>query len=296
MDNYHISVLLQEAIEGLSIQLGRKYIDATLGGGGHTEEILKRGGIVLGIDQDNEAIEYNKQKYKIQIINNTLQLVQGNFNKLEEIAKTYGFTKVHGILFDLGVSSHQFDKKERGFSFQQDAPLDMRMDLNLKVRAQDLINGLSKGELIDLFEKFGEEHFAKRIAQKIIDEREKSPIFSTTQLAKIIVSCYPKGMHKVHPATKVFQALRIAVNDELGSLREALPQSVALLEQRGRVAVISFHSLEDRIVKQVFLDLEAKGLGEIITKKPLIPSKEETQKNKRSRSSKLRIFEKKIIV
>lgn len=291
MSDYHISVLLQETIDALQVKSGKKYIDATLGSGGHTEEIIKKGGVVLGIDQDQDAIAYTKEKFASSN-ESTVQVVQGNFNNIEEIAKQHGFSTVSGILLDLGVSSHQFDDATRGFSFQGDNPLDMRMDKHLSVTAKDLVNGLTKGELIELFEKYGEEYFAKRIAEKITMQRLESPIETTGELARLIASCYPKGMHKIHPATKVFQALRIAVNDELGSLKQALPQSVALLEKGGRLVIISFHSLEDRIVKELFEKFEEQGQGKVITKKPIVPSEGEIAKNRKSRSSKLRIFEK----
>lgn len=292
MSNYHTSVLLQEAVDGLQIQSGGKYIDATMGAGGHTEKIIEKGGIVLGIDQDIEAIQYVTENFQLAISNSQLRIAQGNFAKLEEIAKENDFASVAGILFDLGVSSHQLNTAGRGFSFLQEAPLDMRMDAGLTVKAKDLVNGLNKGELIQLFTKYGEEPFAKRIAEKIVTERMKSPLETTTQLAALVASVYPKGLHKVHPATKVFQALRIAVNDELVSLEEVLPQAIQLLQKGGRIAVISFHSLEDRIVKHTFAVWEEKGLGKIITKKPIEPTEEEKEENRRSRSSKLRIFEK----
>lgn len=296
MSSYHKSVLLQETIDGLQIQKSKKYIDATLGGAGHALEIVKGGGIVLGIDQDEDALAFVtneiQREYKEIEINRDIFLKQGNFNNLGQIAREKGFDPVAGILFDLGVSSHQFDTKERGFSFQGNAPLDMRMDKSLSVTAADLINGLTKGELMQLFERYGDEYLSKKIAQKIVEKRLEGPIQRTLDLATLITGVYPRGMHKIHPATKVFQALRIAVNDEIESLKNALPQSVALLETKGRLAVISFHSLEDRIVKQTFLDFEAQGLGKIITKKPIMPSEKEIEENRRARSSKLRIFEK----
>lgn len=295
MSDYHISVLLQEVVDGLQVEPGRKYVDATMGAAGHSMAILEKGGIVLGIDQDEDAILYVQElKSKNQALSEKLKTVKGNFARIEELAKENGFEQVDGILFDLGVSSHQLDTGERGFSFLSEAPLDMRMDTTLAVTARDLVNGLNKGELIELFTKYGEEPFAKRIAQEIVVTREKQPIETTIDLAHLVARAYPKSIQhgKVHPGTKVFQALRIAVNDELRSLETALSQSMVLLRQHGRIAVISFHSLEDRIVKQTFLRWEEEGLGKIITKKPIEPSVEETQKNRRSRSSKLRIFEK----
>lgn len=289
MSDYHKSVLLQEILEGLTVQPGERYIDCTLGGGGHTKAILEKGGIVLGIDRDSDAISYVRE----HVSDTNLFVTQGNFADLTQIAQTFKFDHVAGILLDLGISSHQVDIGERGFSFHQDAPLDMRMDTALAVSAKDLINGLHKGELIELFTKYGEEYLAKRIADEIVTARSKKPIETTLELAHIVTRCYPKGDHKTHPATKVFQALRIAVNDELYALESVLPQAVALLKPHGRLAVISFHSLEDRIIKRTFGEFEQKGLGTILTKKPIEPTRAEQEENRRSRSSKLRIFEKK---
>lgn len=294
MSDYHVSVLLQEVVDGLQVRVGEKYIDATMGAAGHSFAIAEKGGFVLGIDQDTDAIEFvqGELRNKNGDVQARVKIAQGNFAKIEEIARAEEFVHVSGILFDLGVSSHQLDSADRGFSFLQEAPLDMRMDTSLAVTAKDLVNGLNKGELIALFTKYGEEPFAKRIAQRIVEEREVSPIATTTQLAQLVARVYPKGNHKVHPATKVFQALRIAVNDELRSLEDALPQALALLKKQGRIVVISFHSLEDRIVKYTFAGWEKEGLGNVLTDKPIEPTKEEMDVNRRSRSSKLRIFEK----
>lgn len=289
MSEYHISVLLQEIVDGLQVQAGSKYIDATLGAGGHTKAILDKGGIVLGIDQDTDAIAYVQKTQRDQ---KTLHIIQGNFGHIDEIARKNGFEKVSGILFDLGVSSHQLDSANRGFSFLHQADLDMRMDTSLRVTAKDLISGMTQGELTALFSEYGEEPFAKKIASRVVESRKVKQIATTTELANLVASVYPRGNHKVHPATKVFQALRIAVNDELGQLKEALPKALDLLGRNGRIAIISFHSLEDRVVKQTFLDWEKKSLGKILTKKPIIPSEKEREENRKSRSSKLRIFEK----
>src|SRR5258706_10650780 len=243
MSDYHESVLLQEAIGELKVKPGGEYIDATLGGGGHTLEILNRGGIVLGIDVDEDAIEHVRNELRIRndelSIGKRLKLIRGNFAKIEEIAKENGFSRVDGILLDLGVSSHQLDKGDRGFSFQSDAPLDMRMDTSLGVKAQDLINGLTKGELYDLLNKYGEEEFTRPIVRNIISAREVKPIETTRELAQVIFRAYPIKYKKIHPATKTFQALRIAVNDELNSLKTALPQAIDLLESKGRLVVIT---------------------------------------------------------
>ena len=288
MSDYHKSVLLNKTLEFLNIAPSKKYIDATLGGGGHTRGILERGGIVLGIDVDRDAIGY------VSDSNLKLRLVRGNFRNIDTIALENGFDTVSGILFDLGVSSHQLDTKERGFSFLKDSQLDMRMDKTLRVGAKDLINGLNRAERVDLIYRFGEEHFAKRIADKIVEERAKKTIETTQELACVVERVYPKGGNAAgrHPATKLFQALRIIVNDELNSLEEALPKAVELLQEGGRLLVISFHSLEDRIVKNRFKEFENKGWGCVLTKKPVTPSNEESEANPRSRSAKLRVFEK----
>lgn len=288
MNDYHSSVLLKETIDALSIRKGAMYIDATLGGGGHTEVIREKGGRVLGIDQDEEAIAHASQKFATD---KDVVIARGNFRDIQRIAQEHAWTEVAGILFDVGVSSHQLDTGDRGFSFVHEGPLDMRMDTSLGVKAVDLLHGLSKKELALLFERFGEEPFAHKIAQRIVETRRQAPIATTTALADIIVRTV--GWHtEGHPATRVFQALRIAVNDELHSLEEGLQQAYEILEENGRIAVISFHSLEDRIAKEQFRGFEAEGKGAQLTKKPVVPSQEEMEKNPRSRSAKLRVFEK----
>lgn len=289
MSNYHTSVLLQEAISFLDIKKGNSYIDATLGGGGHTEEILKNGGKVLGIDVDEDAINYVKDRF-----NNSPQLVldKGNFKDIDNLARINGFDKASGILFDLGISSYQVDTAERGFSFQKMGSLDMRMDKDLGVKASDLINILPKGELYELFNKFGEERYARALATAIVSARKIKPITTTYELTEIVESVVPMYNTKIHRATKTFQALRMAVNSELSNIEEALPKAINLLDKKGHLVVISFHSLEDRIVKHAFKDFEKKGIGKIITKKPIEPTEEEIEKNNRSRSAKLRVIEK----
>ncbi len=307
MNDFHVPALLQEAIEFLAVKKDELYIDATLGGGGHTTSILEKGGKVLGLDADQEAIEYVQNKFKIQNlkfkIGEDVRLVHGNFRNIDEIAKQNEFTHVAGVLFDLGVSSHQLDTEERGFSFQSEGPLDMRMDRSLAVRAADLLNALSQKELYELFSKLGEERYAFTISKNIIRSRGIRPIQTTRDLVSIIDSAVNKGKGRspvrqaqgknIHSATRVFQALRIAVNDELRSLQEALPKALELLKPGGRLVVISFHSLEDRIVKNAFKEFEQKGKGMILTEKPIGPSAAELEKNIRVRSAKLRAFEKK---
>lgn len=293
-DSYHISVLLKEAVDSLSVEPGKLYIDGTLGGGGHTAEILERGGKVLGIDFDEDALAYNKLRIENGEVRNgkNVTLAKGNFRDIDAIAKENGIEKVAGIVLDIGVSSHHFDDVGRGFSFQHEAPLDMRMDQDLEVNAADLLNVLSKNELAELFLKLGEEWKAKPIAEAIVKARQVSSIKTTTDLVEVVKRVIPGGKPGINPATKVFQALRIAVNDELNNLRDVLPKAVDLLEPNGRLAVISFHSLEDRIVKNAFKQFAQEGKGTIVTKKPLVPSEEEIGRNKRARSAKLRVFEK----
>lgn len=299
MKSFHVSVLLQEVIEALSIEPGKLYIDATLGGGGHTFEILKKGGKVLGIDWDDEALEYVTKRVKGSKfqIDKDITLAKGNFKDIVQIAKENGFENAAGIVFDLGVSSHQIEKPERGFSFQREGPLDMRMSKDLVVMAKDLINGLNKGELYELFLKLGEEHAARAISSSIISARGIKPIETTAELAEIVQQAYGlkgevKPFMKARANQKVFQALRIAVNDELNNLRDALPSALEILGPKGRIAAVSFHSLEDRIVKWKFVQFQTEGLGTILTKHPVVPAQEEIEANRRSISAKLRVFEK----
>ena len=292
MNKYHTSVLLQETIEQLQIKSGKRYIDGTIGGGGHTRAILEKGGLVLGIDVDSDALSNIEKNFQFPISNFQLKLVKGNFRDIDRIAKEQGFDNVSGIVLDLGISSHHVDAAERGFSFMKNGPLDMRMDKSLAVTAGDLVNGLTKSELYELFTKFGEERFARRIAAHLVEARRVKKIETTDELAQIIKKALPFSKKGIHPATKAFQALRIAVNDELNSLAETLPKAIALLGSGGRLAIITFHSLEDRIVKNEFIRSEEKGRGMIIIKKPIVPTEEEIERNSRSRSSKLRVFEK----
>ena len=296
-DIYHIPALLNETVKALDIKPKHKYIDATLGGGGHSVEIVKKGGILLGIDQDPEAVSYASERLKnAQACPDLLppKLVQSNFAEIDKVAKEFGFEKVAGILFDLGVSSHQLETSNRGFSFNQEGPLDMRMNPNLSVTAKDLVNGLNEGELAELFWKLGEEKFSRRFAKAICQARLNKPIETCNDLSQIILQeVSPRGRFaRIHPATRVFQALRIAVNDELNSLKIALPKAVELLESQGRIVVLSFHSLEDSIVKRFFIDQMGKGILKIISKSPITPTKEEIRLNPRARSAKLRAAEK----
>ncbi|OGD85823.1 16S rRNA (cytosine(1402)-N(4))-methyltransferase [Candidatus Curtissbacteria bacterium RIFCSPLOWO2_01_FULL_41_18] len=291
MSQYHQSVLLQEAIKFLNVKPQHLYIDATIGGGGHTRQILRRGGKVLGIDSDPESIAHLNKKFKIENlklkIGEDLILAQGNFNRIADIARSHGFSKVSGILFDLGVSSHQLETAQRGFSFQKEGPLDMRMDKNSNIRAFDLVNNLEKRRLNEIFEKYAGEKLSWSIASAICSARKIKPIETTDGLAHIIKEVYRRKhlRTKLHPATKAFQALRIVVNSELLNLEEALPQTVNLLEKQGRLVVISFHSLEDSIVKRFF---KYEKRLKVLTKTPIGPGSGEILHNPRSRSARLR--------
>lgn len=294
MNKFHEPVLLEETLAFLKVKRGERYIDATVGGGGHARKILEKGGILLGIDFDPEAIDFTRKCLVSACPPSTFlwSLAQGNFAKIVEIARKEGFEKVEGIIFDLGVSSWQVDSLERGFSFRSKTALDMRMNPDLQVSAKDLINGLTKGELKELFFKLAEEGNPTRIVNEICESRKIKPIETGEELAKIIARAYrSRRKEKIHPATRFFQALRIAVNDELNNLRQALPEAVSLLRKGGRLVVISFHGLEDRIVKDFFKSEEGEGL-KTLTFKPVIPSWEEVERNPRSRSAKLRAAEK----
>lgn len=286
MSDYHTPVLKIEVIEALQITKGKKYIDATLGGAGHTEEILKAGGIVLGIDTDAEAIAHGKERLKEYT---GYTLVQGNFKDLEEIAKKNGFLHVDGVLFDLGVSSHQLDTPERGFSYRfTDAPLDLRLSQSGGDTAAQLVNRMTEGDLYECIGKFGEEQLARTIARALCRARSIKKIETVGDVVLVIQDVAGSKEQAASVLSRVFQALRIAVNDELESLKSALEQSREILKPEGRLVVISFHSLEDRIVKQYM-----RGNGwKVLTKHPIIASEREVYENKRSRSAKLRIAEK----
>jgi 16S rRNA (cytosine1402-N4)-methyltransferase len=260
--------------------------------------------LVVGIDQDIEAIETAKEELKRYI--DKVKLVKGNFKNLEGILLDLKIEKVSGIVFDLGVSFHQLKEKERGFSFKEDSHLDMRMDLTQEFNADILLNSYSEKDLAEIFEKYGEERFSRRIARLIVTERKKKAITTTKQLADLVVRSLPRAKKrrtwKIHPATRVFQAIRIEVNQELKALESGLNQAIRALEDKGRICVISYHSLEDRIVKHLFKETEKEGKEQknyglkIITKKPIRPSSEEVRDNPKARSAKLRVAEKIISV
>lgn len=281
MSSYHTPVLLQEVMEGLQVTAGKRFIDATLGGGGHTKRMLELGAEVLAIDEDREAIEENAK-----LIGPHCRIVQGNFRDIETLAEKNGWNEIDGVLFDLGVSSHQLDTKARGFSYRFDeAPLDMRFGDNSKPSAYELINNSSYDELFNIFATFGEEERAGVIATKILMDRKTSPIATVGQLRTCIERAVGTGNRDT--VARIFQAVRIAVNSELTALQAGLAGAMKLTKIGGRIAVISFHSLEDRIVKRFFLNNNVNVIG----KKPLIPGRVEQQENRRSRSAKLRIAE-----
>ncbi len=289
----HIPVLLKEVIKILEPRRGI-IIDATLGAGGHSKFILEKSKVsIIGLDQDGEALETaeeNLKKFKDRVT-----LIRENFSNLQKVSEKLGVLgKVRGIILDLGISSLQLDGAERGFSFQKEGPLDMRMDRRQKITAYEIINSWPKDKIAAILRDYGEERFSRRLAKAITLKRRKKKIETTTQLAELIKKNVPKkyAFSKIHPATRTFQALRIVVNDELSNLAKVLEDSESVLAGRGKIIVISFHSLEDRIVKRFFKEMASKSLFRILTKKPVTPSLEEIRSNPRSRSAKLRAAQK----
>jgi 16S rRNA (cytosine1402-N4)-methyltransferase len=287
----HKPVLLKEALDFLKIEKGKRFIDATVGEGGHTAEIIQRGGEVLGIDQDPEILEQARS-----LLGDKVVLVQGNFREIDRIGRENKFTEVDGVLLDLGISSWHLKESGRGFSFQKDEPLDMRADPNLSVTAADLLNGLTKNELKELFQKYGEEERAPQLAAAVVRARSLKPFRTTADLvgvAEKVGRTKDVRRDRIHPATKIFQALRIAVNDEVENLRSVLPRAFEVLGAGGRLVVVSFHSLEDREVKRFFQEMEAQKRGTELTKKPVPPTAAEVAQNPQSRSARLRVIERK---
>ena len=308
---FHTPALLKEVIRGLNIRPDGKYIDATIGGGGHAAEIIRRGGKVLGIDWDQDAIEYVNKNFKFQISNFKLKLVRGNFSNIAKIARARGFENTDGVLFDLGVSSYQIDQSGRGFSFLRDEPLDMRMDPSTRstgsgqasLTAYDIVNKATKDELYNIFSKFGEEKNARTISDSIVRARQVKPIETSRELAEIVARVVKGTRNQAwgrpfdrtpgkHPATRVFQALRIVVNSEIDNLKMGVGGAFEILALNARLAVISFHSLEDRAVKLFFARLVRERRARLVNRKPIVASEEEIRMNRRARSAKLRIIEK----
>ncbi|MDY3929886.1 MAG: 16S rRNA (cytosine(1402)-N(4))-methyltransferase RsmH [Clostridia bacterium] len=309
MEFKHISVLFNETIDGLNLKENGIYVDGTLGGGGHSLGMLSRGKNIslIGIDQDSEAIEASKKR--LADYSERVTFVNDNFSNIKQILQNHGIEKIDGMMMDLGVSSYQLDNAERGFSYMHDSRLDMRMDRDSELSAYEIVNGYSKEDLTKIFYEYGEEKWSTRIAQFITDRRKKKPIETTFELVEIIKAAIPQKARESgsHPAKRVFQAIRIEVNNELGILDNTISDIVDCLNPGGRIAVITFHSLEDRIVKQAFAKLAAgcicpknfpvcvcnkQPAVKIITKKPILPSEEEENENSRSKSAKLRIAEK----
>ena len=306
----HDSVLLEETVSALVPRDGGKYVDCTLGGAGHSRRILEvssPGGRLLALDQDEVALAFAQEQ--LQDFADRVTLVHANFRNVRDVVEAQGVHPVDGVLFDLGVSSPQFDVAERGFSYRQDGPLDMRMDRTRPLTAFDIVNGWSEAELMKIFFEYGEEKFSKAIARRIVSRRTESPIATTVELAEIVKTAIPAPARRSgpHPARRVFQALRIAVNDEMGALEEALDGAFAVLGSAGRLAVITFHSLEDRIVKHRFVDWSTgctcprdfpvcqchhTERARRISRKPLVAGEGELHSNPRSRSAKLRVIEK----
>ena len=304
--DYHKPVLFDEVIENIVTNKEGVYLDCTLGGAGHTQGILENTsekGVVIAIDQDDDAIEFAGKK--LESYKERIKIFKDNFKNLDTVLYMAGYEKVSGILMDIGVSSYQLDDPERGFSYKYEAKLDMRMNKNAKISAYEVINEFSEQEIADILYKYGEEPKSRRIARKITEARKEKSIETTTELADIVIRAIGKSM-KRHPAKRTFQAVRMYVNQELEVLEEALEKAVELLEDRGRLLVITFHSLEDRIVKNKFREFEKpckcppnipicvcgkESLGKVITKKPIVAGELELNDNSRAHSAKLRVFE-----
>lgn len=309
MEFKHKSVLLNETIDGLNIKPDGIYVDGTLGGGGHAYEVCRRlgeKGSIVGIDQDAAAIEAASARLKD--FGEKVTIVRSNYCDMKSKLHELGIDKVDGIVLDLGVSSYQLDTAERGFSYREDAPLDMRMDTRQKMTARDIVNDYTEADLYRVIRDYGEDKFAKNIAKHIVQARAVKPVETTAELSEIIRASIPMKFQKKsgHPAKRTFQAIRIELNRELDVLRDSLDDMIDLLNPGGRLCIITFHSLEDRIVKSAFRKnenpctcppdfpvcvCEKKSKGSIITKKPILPSEEELEYNSRSKSAKLRIFE-----
>lgn len=303
MEFKHEPIMLNECIENLNIKKDGIYVDGTMGGAGHSSKIVEKldGGLLIGIDRDQEAIEASKKRLAKY---SNVKYVHGRHEDIISHLKSLGIEKVDGVLLDLGISSYQIDEGTRGFSYTKDAELDMRMDQSQEFSAKDIVNNYDEHELEDIFRKYGEEKFSKRIAERIISERKVKEITTTYELADIVRSAVPKDA--VNSFKRIFQALRIEVNGELKELKKAILDIASVLNVGGRICIITFHSLEDRIVKEAFLELQGKctcpkdfpkcvcgykSYGKVITKKPIVPSDEEMERNSRSKSAKLRVFE-----
>lgn len=308
----HETVLLKETVDSLNMKPDGVYVDCTLGGAGHSAYLLSQlsdAGHLFAFDQDNKALAHAKER--LQEYEGQVTFIKSNFRYIKEALLEVGITEVDGILYDLGVSSPQLDERERGFSYHQDAPLDMRMDQEAELTARDVVNDWRYEDLVRIFFRYGEEKFSKQVAREIERRREVAPIETTGELVDAIKAAIPAPARRKggHPAKRVFQAIRIAVNDELGAVEDSLKEAMDLLKPGGRISVITFHSLEDRITKQMFTE-EAKGPElppglpiipdeykpkmKLVTRKPILPSEEELAANNRARSAKLRVIERNI--
>lgn len=311
MEFNHVSVLLDECIENLNIKEDGVYVDCTMGGAGHSKEIVKRlsdKGLFIGFDQDKNAIATAKER--LSEYSDRVKFVHSNFENIKEELEKLGIDKIDGVLADLGVSSHQLDEADRGFSYMHDAPLDMRMDIRQSFSAYDVVNTYSEEDLARIIRDYGEDNWAKRIAKFIVEERQNKPIENTGELVEVIKKAIPKKarIDGPHPAKRTFQAIRIEVNNELGVINKMIRDAVSMMNKGGRVCIITFHSLEDRIVKNEFKELSLSCICppalpicqcdkvsevKVITRKPILPSDEEIEMNPRARSAKLRVAEKK---
>ncbi len=309
MEFSHKSVLLQEVIDHLNVRPDGIYVDGTLGGAGHAYEVCRRlgaGGRLIGIDQDEDAIAAATER--LSEFQDRVTIVRSNYEAMKEVLAELGIEKVNGITLDLGVSSYQLDATERGFSYREDAPLDMRMDNRQEITAATIVNEYTESELYQVIRKYGEDKFAKNIAKHIVQERQKDPVLTTGRLAQIVDQSIPMKFKKQggHPAKRTFQAIRIEVNRELTVLEDHISEMIDLLAPGGRFCIITFHSLEDRIVKNAFRTAQdpctcppdfpvcvcgKKSKGKVLTRKPVLPSERELEKNSRSKSAKLRVFE-----
>ncbi len=291
---FHIPVMLAEVIDHLALVPGKVIVDATIGTGGHSKAIAEHiipGGRLIGIDRDEDSLAIARER--LLDFGSTCEFVHGSFSDIDKILEDLNIKKVDGVLFDLGLSSYQLDDPNRGFSFRNDGPLDMRFDRNSFISAYDLVNNLNEEELSSILRTFGEERFHNRIAHFLVEEREKHAIATTRELSDIVVRAVPARYrhYRIHPATRTFQAVRIAVNRELEIIEAGITKAVELLNKGGRICVISFHSLEDRIAKLTFRKLAASGKINIVTVKPMVPKFSEIKLNPKSRSSKLRVAE-----
>jgi 16S rRNA (cytosine1402-N4)-methyltransferase len=296
IEKLHVPVMLQEVLDFLKPQPGQVIVDATLGTGGHALEILRRiipGGRLVGIDRDENSLAICKER--LAEFKDSVDFVHANFADLDQVLEKLGIKEIDGIIFDLGISSYQLADAARGFSFQEEGPLDMRLDKSSYISAYDLVNNLNENEISQLLWNFGQERWHNRIAHLLVQERRNEPISTTKQLANLVMRAIPqryrRSYYRIHPATRTFQAVRIAVNRELEILESTVKKAVDILRKPARICVISFHSLEDRAIKHTFRALKAEGLINIVTAKPLTPGPRELEANPSSRSSKFRVAE-----